>query len=407
MNYKTLEVKLKARVVQWLECFLAKEKVAGSNPVSRSEKKRTHISSFDLAIKHASTSLRACYTDQGIVAGPHHFTDCWARDSFFASLGALELGDQEVVAKMVQLFFTYQRDDGMLPYRIMRGPVTLGKYLGKPKFYKQPKATFRLRDLGQEILDGTTLALLFAAKIQQKNLLPQIKKALNYLSKKEKHGLLWDGPMAEWNDAVWKFGNLLYSNVIYWKMYQELSVFVAEIDLPWSKQLSEKARAIAQAMRQRLWNGQYFADWHDWKRRDHFYPFGNCLAVIWGLTNKDETDSILTACAKIYSGPFLPTNLPRYPWYRIDFLQRLAGMADYQNNGIVWWQPITAYIKALRLTGQVQRAEQLFIPLAKKITDDEVIHECYESTLEPVRRKLYTAEHPFAWASGMIIWAIS
>lgn len=362
---------------------------------------------FAQAILQAKTSLRACYTKQGIVAGPHHFTDYWARDSFFASLGALELGDQKVVEQMVQLFFSYQHADGMLPYRIMQGPITLGKYFGKPKFYKKLKPTFRLRGFGQEILDGTTLAVLFAAFTKQKNFLPQIRKALLFLLKKEKHGLLWDGPMAEWNDSVWKFGNLLYSNIIYWKMYQELSVFVAQVDPTWSKQLAGKAQAIAKAMRHRLWNGQYFADWYDYKKQNYLYPFGNCLAIVWGLTSQAETFSILKTCENLYRGSFLPTNSPNYPWFRIDFLQRLAGMADYQNNGIVWWQPITAYLKALRLTGEHKKAEEIFTHLSDKINQDRLIYECYESSLEPVKRKLYTAEHPFAWASGMIIWAMS
>lgn len=362
---------------------------------------------FKQALHQASISLRACYTKQGIVAGPHHFTDYWARDSFFASLGALELGDREVVEKMVRLFFSHQRADGMLPYRLMQGPVTLGKYFGKPKFYKKPKPTFRLRDFGQEVLDGTTLTVLFAAFTKQKDLLPQIKKALQFLLKKEKHGLLWDGPMAEWNDAVWKFGNLLYSNVIYWKMYQELSIFVAEIDLVWSKQLAKKAKEVAKAMRHRLWNGQYFADWHDYKKQNYFYPFGNCLAIIWGLTNDLEAESILKICDQLSDAEFLPTNLPNYPWRRIDLLQRLVGMADYQNNGIVWWQPVTAYLKALRVRGEHKKAEQIFTKLARKIEKDRLIYECYEPSLEPVRRKLYTAEHPFAWASGMIIWAMN
>jgi len=293
--------------------------------------KNTISSNLSQAINYAKTSLRACYLKQSIIAGPHHFTDFWARDGYFAALGSMEIGDQEIVEQMVKMFFTFQREDGLIPYRIMRGPITVGKYFGRPKFYEKVKPTYRLRGFGQEILDGSTLSVLFAVKTKQKALLPQIKRTLAYLEKKEKHGLLWDGPMAEWNDAVWKYGNLLYSNLIYWKMYQELSSFVKEIDTKWSKQLAIKQQQLSAALHSRLWNGNYFSDWFDYKRQDYFYPFGNCLAIVWGLTSQKETDLILAQCENLMTTLFLPTNSPKYPFYRIDLLQRLSGMADYQN----------------------------------------------------------------------------
>ena len=45
----------------------------------------------------AMNNLRDCYWPDGIVAGKHHFTDYWARDGFFAALGALQIGDKKVV----------------------------------------------------------------------------------------------------------------------------------------------------------------------------------------------------------------------------------------------------------------------------------------------------------------------
>jgi len=39
----------------------------------------------------AADCLRRCYDANGIVAGRHQFNDYWARDSFFASFGALEI----------------------------------------------------------------------------------------------------------------------------------------------------------------------------------------------------------------------------------------------------------------------------------------------------------------------------
>jgi glycogen debranching enzyme len=357
------------------------------------------------AQKIAVECLRACYADQGIIAGPHHFTDYWARDGFFAALGAIAIDDTEIVDRQIELFFSYQKENGLIPYRIMRGPISLQKYLGKPTFYTVPKPTYRLRDIGQYVLDGTTLSVLFAALRKKEKLIPQIKKGLHFLTTKEKYGLLWDGPMGEWNDVVWKWGNLLYSNIIYWYMYDRLGDWIATIDREWSNTLKTKANSIAEALRTRLWNGAYFADWHDYRRQDYFYPFGNCLAIAWGLATKSEAESILKECEKVKVSFTLETNTFKYPWWRIDLLQRMAGMADYQNHSLLWWQPITGYLAALRKTNAKQVAD-VTESIVEKIIHDQVINECYERNGSPVKRYLYQSEHPFAWASGMILWAI-
>lgn len=361
----------------------------------------------DQALSIAKHSLQSCYLKEGIIAGPHHFTDYWARDSFFAALGSLKLGDHQVVENMVRLFFSYQRQDGMLPYRIMRGPVSLSKYLGNPKLYSTPKPTYKLRGCGNEVFDGTTLTILFASLLNQKNHLPQINQALRYLESKEKYNLLWDGPMGEWNDSVWKFGNLLYSNIIYWYMYDRLAFWTKNFKPIISRKYQVKAEQIANAVRTRLWNGSYFADWHDYKRQDYFYPFGNCLAIAWGFTTRQETESILKKCKSLFREFTLETNDPPYPWWRIDLLQRLAGMADYQNRGILWWQPITSYLAALKSVPKNSEAEHVAILISQKIVSDQMVYECYERSGDPVKRFLYTSEHPFAWASGMIIWSLA
>ncbi|MFZ2152576.1 MAG: hypothetical protein WAV41_00765 [Microgenomates group bacterium] len=341
----------------------------------------------------AKKNLRDCYRSEGVVAGGHHFTDYWARDGFFAALGSLEIGDREIVIKMVDLFFSFQREDGMVPYRIMNGPLNMGKYFGKPKFYKTPRPTYKLRGLGQEVLDGTTLITLLAIHVDKDKYKKNIDKSLKYLSSKEKNGLLWDGPMAEWNDAVWKWGHLLYTNIIYWKIYKDLN--------------KSKEKDIAKNIREKLWNGKYLADWHDYKREDYLYPFGNCLAIIWGLTTGEESKSILAECQKTLANFSMETNSPKYPWWRVDILQRIVGIPDYQNKGILWWQTITAYIVALSRVGKNKEALKIIQNISQKIVDDKIIYECYERNGKSVKRKLYTAEHPFAWAAGMILWAIN
>lgn len=364
------------------------------------------------ALQIAQRDLRTCYVSEGIIAGPHHFTDVWGRDGYFAALGAMTLGGQEdfaVINRMIDQFFSFQLPSGMLPYRLMRSKMTLGKYRGKPTYLETPQPTYRLRGIGQNILDGTTLTVLFSALMNRKEHLQKIISALEFLKTKEKNGLLWDGPMAEWNDCVWKFGNLLYSNVIYWYMYDRLEHFSLGFDKKLSLEFSQKKQHIAEALRKRLWNGKYFADWNDIKRHDYLYPYGNCLAVAWGLTNEEESHSILDSVGGATAQFGIQTNTPKYPWWRVDFLHRAIGMGDYQNQSVIWWQPVISFLSALQKMGRKKEAEKLAQKISAKIVVDQQIHECYEPNgkNEPVKRLAYQSESPFAWASGMIVHVLS
>lgn len=354
----------------------------------------------------AKRDLQACYLDGGILAGKHHFTDYWARDAFFAALGSLTIGDRQIVTSLVDLFFSYQRPDGLIPYILRRGPVSLNKYLGKPTpVYPSPRPVYRLRSVGQPVLDGTTLAVLFAALTQRKKHLPAIRVALQYLKNQEKNGLLWDGPMAEWNDMMWKWGNLLYTNIIYWYLYDRLSAWIQPLDPAWGRELHRHQTEIAQALRNRLWNGRFFADWYDYKRQDFLYPFGNCLAIAWGLTTPAESAAILAEVDRTRISFGIESNFPKYPWWRVDLFNRLVGMSDYQNQSLIWWQPVTSYLKALSKLGHHTTYNNLLSQISAQVVHDGTVYECYERDGQPVQRFTYTSEHPFAWGAGMILWA--
>ena len=359
----------------------------------------------------AKKELGSCYRKNGIVAGLHHFTDYWARDGYFAALGALVSGNSQVVKNMLKLFYKHQRSDGLIPYRIMRGPVTIGKYLGKPTFFKKLKATYRLRGFGGEVLDGTSLTILFTSILGQKGwsgakiYVKQIRPALDFLTSKEKHGLLVDSPMTEWHDSIWKWGNSLYSNIIYWYAHQQLEKWLTPLNPQLAKSLGIKKKLIARSLRQRLWNGRYFADWYDYKRQDFFNPFCNCLAIVWGLTTKSEAASILAECKTCQIGFGLSTSVPQYPLWRVDLFQGLIGMANYHRS-ILWWQPILAYIGALKKIGYQKEANKISLEIAKKIVNDKAIYECYNKEGKFINKLMYRAEQPFAWAAGMAVWAL-
>lgn len=385
-----------------------KKNTFGSRKNKRDKKS---FSVLEMAFKTALQDLRACYEEHGIIAGRHHFTDYWARDGFFAAMGSLAAGDWDIAEKMVKLFLSHQRADGLIPYRIMRGPITIGKYLGRPKFYKNPQPTYRLRGFGPLVLDGTTLTLTVLAQLGQRGRpvaarsTAAVRRALRFLESRERYGLLWDGVLAEWNDSAYKWGTLLYSNIIYWKMFEELKKYYQQRDNPFWKEVAQKQTSVAEALRRRLWNGRYFADWYDYKRHDYLYPYGNCLAIAWGFTTPQETAVILKEVNTVKIKFTLDTNTPKYPWWRIEIFNHLLGMGDYQNHSLLWWQPSTAYLEALLAAGKTNEANRHAQTIAQQILSVG-IYECYERKGEPVRRLAYRSEGPFAWAAGGIVQAL-
>lgn len=359
----------------------------------------------------AKRDLRACYENEGIIAGRHHFTDYWARDGLFAALGSLAIGDEEIVRKEIELFFSHQRADGLIPYRIMRGPVSIGKYLGRTtRVYENPRPTYRLRGIGAEVLDGTTLSLLILGELAERGwreaskFAKPVEKALAYLEGREKDGLLQDGLMAEWNDSTYKRGALLYSNAIYWRALGSLASLEG-MGLLSRENLLAKQKFLARRIRDKLWNGRFFSDWYDWKRQDYFNSFCNLLLVAWGFTTDEEAEKILSEAEKSQISFTVENVAPWYPWWRVDVTNRIIGLPDY-HNALLWWQPGIAYAVALAHEGRKSEARQQMLLMSRQALKYGGFYECYERTGLPVKRLVYKAERPFAWAAGMFLWAV-
>src|SRR5574341_2416982 len=88
----------------------------------------------------AVRDLRACYNPDGIVAGRLHFNAYWARDGFWASFGALALGDFEQVRNHLDTYIRFQRPSGELPVRVEYVAHTFGRYHTQRM---TPKALYR------------------------------------------------------------------------------------------------------------------------------------------------------------------------------------------------------------------------------------------------------------------------
>ncbi len=349
------------------------------------------------ATRIAKHALMQCLTPDGIVAGTHHFVDLWARDSLFATFGS----GASSAKTTIETFIKFQRNDGLIPYRVMWSKTTLAKYFGKPTLLDEPVAQYRSRQSGGLVLDGGLMTVITAfeyvhrsgdIRFFQKHQ-AQLEQVMHWYERRFGDGLLSEWFQCEWADGVLKAGQTLYTNVLYWKALGDIGDHTRQ-------------RFIGKLIRERLWNGKFFADWTDWKRQDYFASHPNMLAIIFGLANSAETEKILDFTKQhCWNGFTLETNYPSYPPWRIPILSHLVSLADYHNRGCLWLQPGILYSIALFHAGYSKDARFVLSQITEKINKYDDVYEVYEKSGAPVHRMLYQSEHAFAWSAGLFLWA--
>ena len=162
-----------------------------------------------------------------------------------------------------------------------------------------------------------------------------------------------------------------------------------------------------------FWNGEFLIDWIDYKKHQIFNSLANLLAVWWDFTDKKQSKAILNYARKYclsrrqagLNGFTLEENYPRYPFWRIPFWNHLLGMADYHNRGCLWLQPGIIYSLCLNKLGKKQQAQEMMSKISTTIVKFNGVYEIYEKNGRPVKRLFYQSESPFAWSSGLYIYA--
>lgn len=364
----------------------------------------------------ARADLRACETDIGIVAGPHHFVDLWARDSLFAVFGLTQKSGYSSFRQTVDTFLRFQRHDGLIPYRVMRSRSTLGKYLGKPTYRTIPEPNFYSHMSLGLVPDGGLMAVIAAAEYVSRSndrvwaiqAFPSLVRAIDWYHDRFGGKLITEWFQCEWADGILKSGHTLYTNVLYTKALADMAVLSKKVgNAAASKLYTERYTSTKKQWHDAFWNGRYFSDWIDYKRQDYFASHANFLAILFGLTTRKESDLIFSyAAAHSQLGYTVFNTYPAYPIWRIPLIQILGGVPDYHNRGIVWLQPGITYAIALFRSGQKNQAKAYLTHIAAHIVKYNHVYEVYEaSTGTPVNRLLYRSEGPFAWSAGLFLWA--
>ncbi|PIY60488.1 hypothetical protein COY95_01510 [Candidatus Woesearchaeota archaeon CG_4_10_14_0_8_um_filter_47_5] len=370
------------------------------------------------AFSLARRDLRMCYAKYGIYAGLHHFDQYWARDSFFASMGACALGDYDIVKKNFELFLRFQKPDGQLPLRIKNRFLGL-RMLGLDKRPDDltPRYT---QDKGNNVgIDQNSLFIIALRHYTEKkhdttfikNHYEAIKKAILWNLTRDANGdaLLEQGVYAGWADSVRKKGTVLYTNVLHAKALLDFSWMCVQLGKKGEHAqflaLHEKAK---HALHARFWNGSYFIDWIDNGREySYFSTDGNVLAVLFGIANETQARQIQTATTSYRINTPFPsrTNYPPYPFTQTSFLDFLVGLGNYHNYSMIWLWLGCADALAKHTLGMKDVAQKSLAAIARVITRWGAVYEVYNEKGAPVRSWFYQSEMPFAWSAGMFVWA--
>jgi len=370
---------------------------------------------YELAVR----SLRKLYTIEGIMTGKNHFVDYWARDNVFACLGALEIGDDEIVRKTLNLHLNHQRKDGLLPFRVGDSRFFLvARTLGlnirgkdKPCFREDKRLIESPTD------QNSLIVILFREYLRKTRKISFLRANIEKLEK----SILWhktknedSDPLIEedyystWADNVKKRGKVLYTNVCYCYATKCLSeMFLLLGDYKKSEYYEKKANNLKKYIFKIFWNSRYFIDWVGKKRYDYFSTDGNVLAIIWGITNPEQSRQIEITLENFGINRYVPslTNVPKYP-SRVasSILLRLVGMSDY-HNGLCWLWLGAADAIAKNKVGMRGEAIENLATIAKIALDYGSFCEIYEKKGKPVHRFFYKSEKDFAWSIGTFIWA--
>jgi glycogen debranching enzyme len=333
--------------------------------------------------------LRRQYGKHGIYAGSTHFHDYWCRDSMFASLGALAIGDYEIVGKTLDNFLNNLREDGHVAMRIGSTSQIL-RYLGFPTKH----GVHHRQDKGNNsVYDSNSLLLIVAQIYEHKSgrMLDRekMKEVVRWLDDHDRDGLLHEKKYASWDDSLKLTGARLYTNVCYYK------ALLAAADLLTNPIYLKRAEHTKSEI-QKWWNGDYFSD----GANAACMPGGNLLAIIWGVCEREQSDKILKRIADRDS--IVPPAGFWHPTWREVFLPfYLINMTDYHGK-MEWSWLAGAEIAAYRSLGNNKEADKRYEAVLGLIERYGTLYEVYEED-RPVNRLIYRSEKDFAWGLGMLL----
>jgi len=366
-----------------------------------------------LAYDKARMTLRDRYSELGILAGKKHFSDLWARDFCFASLGALGLDDDQSVRRGLETLIEFISPDGQIPLRVGQKNFIL-KYMGFDA--KIPEARY-IDDKGHSVaVDNNSLFVIlcemYISKTNDATFVDThydaIKKAVmwNFTQDNDNDLLMEEGYFAGWADSVKKEGKVMYTNILHCQAIHSFSALCKRVSSEDESYFETLARDIKDRITGTFWNGSYYIDWvMPHYRQDSFSSDGNILAIIFGLASLEQARKIQRHMVEsgLNHSFTTGTSYPEYEAHQVYGPFHFMNMADY-HNGLEWlWIGCADVVAKWRCELHLEALAHL-TKISHKIIEHNGVYEVYDKG-KPVRRLFYKSEEWFAWSSGLFVWA--
>ncbi len=370
--------------------------------------------------------LRSCYTKDGMIASHVNFSDYWARDSFWACLGMLEVKDSsgnisqkevQQVRRILDLFIKYQREDGKIPRKICLD-FSAFKYLGLKIKRKTPRPIYTSPIKSFFAFDANLLFVIAFVRYFEvtgdeeyaKKYFESVKKSLEFYSQNNlvRDLLLYEKGLGNWMDTIFKKGFVLYTNCLWYRAVESFeSLAIAtyqnmEADFPASEKILEK-------IKEKFWlEDGYYADLitKKGKQQKYFDLAGNLITLLFGIADQGQSEKIFNQIKRLKGSEdkLHAINSPKYPFWKINPIVWLFGLWNYHNqNSWSWLEALitAAYVKF----GRIDEARENLENFAKIVVKNNSIHETYFLDGKPFDHRFWKSAVPFAWGAGLYLYA--
>ena len=388
-----------------------------------------HNTVFDQGFHIAQDNLLSCIearllpsgeTKRVLCAGRRNFREPWARDLSFAAFGLLELGNFDVVRESLEVFLQFQTPEGQFPVKVYSTRI-FDRFLHSLFRREQPtQAPLKPKYISGHrtiSLDGNLLlvvaSLAYIAKTEDIEFAHSyggaLRRAIRWVETNALNGdcLIFQDAFSDWADSLARTGEVLYTNVLYWKALAEMALYAKKYaSKEETAEWSQLADCAWDAIQRNFWRSDlgYFVTSSE---LDNLSSSGNLLAIAWGLATPEQGGDILAAIKRFGMDYPVPTQVMHgeYSQKSIAIENRLAGIPEYHTRGAWLWLGAWHVIATLSL-GDISYAQDLLERIMKTVLRDKAVYEVYGLDGRFLSTRWYTAEVPLSWNAGMIIYAI-
>ncbi|MEM4397293.1 MAG: GH116 family glycosyl hydrolase [Candidatus Woesearchaeota archaeon] len=379
---------------------------------------KINIKSIKKAYYIAIDNLRQCYSEKGIFAGLHHFKDYWARDSFFASFGSLSIGDYDIVKKNLSLFLNNLNNQGQVPLRIGKTSIEIVlSYLTKKYDGKRKPIYFIDKGKKFSIDQNSLLIIAFYEYLKKtkdfsflKENLEKLEKAMqwNFSQDLDKDYLIEENEYCNWADSIKKKGKVLYTNVCFCYSLKCMAELYSFLNNKKEKEFFVLYKKTKEKINTLFWNETYYIDWLETfknKSYDYFSLDGNYLAILWKIASKENAKKILDYSLKIKANETLRCVYPDYSENLISTQIKLIGLKEYHRN--LTWIWLISLMALVFFKSKSPNNKKISFVLLERLSElifkHNAVYEIYENNAP--FKKFYKSEMPFAWSSGLFVYA--